>query len=137
MIRQNIFINRYGWTMDILYDARPCNAAEIVDRLADMGCSMNNLCHAEDLIRSGIPNQGLTYTDNEEKHTMIVIGHATTVSAFFNTFAHECSHAVDGISRYYGINPYSEENAYLTGELSELIWSDAIQCAKELWRSIN
>lgn len=137
MIAQRIFVDRYSWVVDIFYDVKPHNAPAIIDRLADMGCSMHNLCHADDLIRSGIPNQGLTYTDNEEKHTLVAIGHATTAGAFFNTLSHELSHAVDGISRHYGINPYSEENAYLTGDLSELIWNDAIQCAKKLWRSIN
>lgn len=127
---------RYEWDIDILYDARPKDASEVVMRLADMGCSEYNLCQAEDLLLSGKPNQGLTFSDRQEHHTLIVVGRASNVGQFINTFVHELDHCVDHISQYYGIGYASEENSYLMGDLVGMICEDAYRKAKILFYDI-
>lgn len=136
-MRQRIHIPKYDWIVDIMYDVRPRDAKEAAMRLADMGCPMRHICRAEDLILSGVPNQGFTYTDRDDRHTLVVIGHASSIGEFFNSFSHECNHTVDHISQYYGIPLDSEENAYLTGDMAALIWEDAVRCAIKIWKRLK
>lgn len=134
MIRQHVCIpGEYPWCLDILYDARPHDVREIIMRLSDMGCAMRHLARAEDLILSGVPNQGLTYSDKDNHHSLIVVGFATSVGSTINTLSHEINHAVDHISQYYGIPYASEANSYLTGDLAEAIWNNAVECIRDLW----
>lgn len=118
------------WCIDVLYDAKPQDAVFILDKLHDMGCPVEHLNHAEDLLTSGIPNQGLTYSDKSKRHTLIVVGFATDVFGMLNTVEHEVNHLESHICEYYGINMHSENAAYLSGDIKEIM-------ARNAWRNIR
>lgn len=132
MIHQTLRIPHYDWRLDICYDARSRDAAEIMASLYKMGCSEYHLDKACDLIHSGIANQGLTYTDRHRRHSLVVICHVTSVGQFINTLTHEIDHLNDHISQYYNIPYSSEENSYLMGDVMEMIYNNALQTIKFL-----
>lgn len=70
MISQRVSVPNCDWLVDIFYDVRPINADVILDKLWDMGCAQEHMYHVEDLLRSGTPNQGLTYSDKRNRHTL-------------------------------------------------------------------
>ena len=125
MIAQRVHLHEYDWVVDILYDARPKNADEIVERLWDMGCPEQHLYKAGRLLRSGVPNEGLTYTDHENRHTLVVVGHTTDIFQCINSLEHESNHLEMHICEHFGIDPYSEKAAYLSGDIKEAIARNA------------
>lgn len=133
MIKQDIYLHKYDWDVVILYDVRPSNADYVIDILHDMGCSEKHLYHADDLLRSGVPNQGLTYSNSREHLTLIVVGHASDIFQVINTLEHETNHLEMHICEFYGIDPYSEEASYLSGNIKEALARNAWHTMKKLF----
>lgn len=89
---------------------------------------------AERLLRSGTPNEGLTYSNKYERRTLIVITRASSIGEFISTTIHEVDHMVDHISQYYSIPYDSEENSYLIGDVAKTIYEDAVKNAIKIFR---
>jgi hypothetical protein len=49
------------------------------------------------------------------------VGKSSSMSQFWNTIAHECSHLVDSISSYYDVDCNTEDRAYLQGFIFQRI----------------
>lgn len=125
MLRQKIDLHEYDWTVDIFYDVRPVDAYEIADRLWDMGCSERHLAKAERLLKSGVPNEGLTYSNPRARHSLIVVGHATCPLSLCNTLLHEADHLQVAILKADGLRTDGEDAAYLMGDITEAIARNA------------
>lgn len=136
MIRQHVCFPKYHWCVDILYDVKPKDTGFILDKLADLRCPMRNLVKAEDLLLSGVPNEGLTYSNKHEHRTLIVVGHATSVGEWLSTISHEVNHLADHIAQYYDMPYGGEEHAYLTGDIAKAIYSNAVEHIGVALRSI-
>ena len=116
--------------MDIFYDARPSNADEILDALWDLGCEQRHLYKAERLLRSGVANEGLTYSNPWERRSLIVIGHASNPFELCNSLLHEADHLQIAICRANGLDTDGEDAAYLMGDITEAI-------ARNAWHSMR
>lgn len=136
MLPQKINIPSCDWNVDILYDARPHDADMILSMLWRMGCAQRHMYKAEDLLKSGIPNQGLTYSDKYSRHTLIVIGHASDVFECINSISHEVNHLEAHICEHFSIDMHSEEAAYLSGEIKEIIARSAWAAARRIFLSL-
>lgn len=135
MTSQRIEIPGYDWRVDLVYGATPKDTGFIVSKLWEMGCSHRHLTKAEGMIEEGKPNQGLTYSSKRTRHSLIVIGYATSVGEFISTVVHEVDHLTDHISQYYDIPYDSEENSYLIGDIAKIICEDAMEKAwRKVWR---
>lgn len=134
MLYQKINIPSCNWNVDIVYGTRQKDADMILDMLWDMGCARWHLCKAEDLLKSGVPNQGLTYSDKSNHHTLIVIGYTTSVGEFISTLVHEVDHLTDHISQCYGFSYESESNSHLIGNIAKTIYEDAVKNAIRLFK---
>lgn len=71
---------------------------------------------------------GFTFTNTREHVTVICIGHASSYEEMFTTITHEIKHATEHIGSYYGVDPYSEESAYLQGEISKNMYKAVAMC---------
>lgn len=67
-------------------------------------------------------NGGYTFTCFVDHATYMFVGKATSAEEMYNTCQHETKHAVEHISEYYGVEPRSEEAAYLQGEISRMMF---------------
>lgn len=132
MIRQHLCL-KMGWCVDIFYDVKPKDTSFILDKLADLGCPMRDLVKAEDLLLSGIPNEGLTYSNRYERKTLIVITEVTDPFQFINSLSHEKFHLEQAISKADGMNPYGEETAYLSGDISMALAKNAWNAMRDLF----
>ena len=93
---------------------------EVYESLLSVGCSdyeAREVCHT-----LSHPNTGYTLTDYDGKYSLIFISKATDASQMYDSIDHEKKHVVEHISSYYGVNPKSEEAAYLSGELGRLLF---------------
>ena len=133
MIRQRITIPDYDWLVDICYDARPNNADQIIDELWNMGCPKRHLYKAERLLKSGTPNEGLTYSNPYERKSIVVIGHASTPFEMCNSIMHELDHLQVAICRADGLRTDGEDAAYLMGDITEAIARNAWLTMRKLF----
>lgn len=115
---QHIYLDGYGWEVTVCYDTVPEDAPYILDVLADLGCGEADMRRAHRSLGRGDADTGLTYSDMEGRRSVMVIGRTSSLAQFLDTFSHELTHLCQHIGRCYGINPWSEEIAYLAGELA-------------------
>lgn len=110
-------MERYDWAIHILYGVRPKDASYVRRCLRDLGCKGGPLEDACNLVLSGDPNKGLTYSHVGRRETVVVVGWATSYSEYANSLCHEMFHVVQHISEPFQINMYGEEACYLLGGL--------------------
>lgn len=133
MIRQRVDLRKLGWRVDIYYDARPSNADEILDALYGLGCEQRHLYKAERLLRSGAANEGLTYSNPYERMSIVVVGHADDCFQFINSLSHEKQHIEQAICKADGLDPYGEDIAYISGDISAAIARNAWYTMRRLY----
>lgn len=64
-------------------------------------------------------NNGYTFTDLEGQYTLMFASETTSTEEMFDTITHELKHITEHISGYFGVDPKSEEAAYLQGEIAK------------------
>lgn len=127
MIEQNLHIEEIGWNLRIFYCPKTSSQRSIVlQRLFDAGCTGKNYRRAMALLNSGALNIGLTYTNKDERKTIIVIGCSSDIAEFVNTLTHEINHFIEHVMEALNIESGTEDEAYFTGELFELLYRDAV-----------
>lgn len=127
MIQQNLHIEEIGWSLRIFYCPKTSSQRSIVlQRLFDAGCTGKNYRRAMSLLNSGALNIGLTYTNKDERKTIIVVGCSSDIAEFVNTLTHEINHFIEHVMEALNIESGTEDEAYFTGELFELLYRDAV-----------
>ena len=127
MIQQNVNIRESGWSLRIFYCPKTASQRSIVlKRLFDAGCTGKNYRRAMALLNSGAWNIGLTYTNKDDRETIIVIGCSSDVAEFVNTLTHEINDFIEHVMEALHIESGTEDEAYFTGELYELLCRDAV-----------
>ena len=125
MIVQNIYLEDWDWHATVYYAVDKYYADEILDELAYIGCSSMELARAEDSLRGGYYNTGLTYSNIKNRYSVVVIGLTSSPEEFQNTFDHEKGHLVMHIATAYKIDPYGEEYQYLAGMVGQSMFKIA------------
>lgn len=118
MKHQRIYIEDYDWVVDVFYDTVAEDAEMILKYLRRLGCSGGDYIHSRNNLRSGDMDTGLTYSDNRKRESVMVIGRSSTLAEFLNSWQHEMTHLQRHICQAFWINPYSEEAAYLAGDIA-------------------
>lgn len=133
MVRQRVNLYQYNWNVEILYDVRPKNANEILDILWEMGCPRQYMYKAERLLKSGTPNEGLTYSNPWERRSIIVCGYTSSPFELCSTLFHECDHLQVAILKADGLRTDGEDAAYLMGDITEAIARNAYHTMRRLF----
>lgn len=125
MIVQDFHIARYGWKVRVYYAVSTYWADMITNELRDMGCNGIHLERAYHNLTSGSLDTGLTYSDFENRRTLMVISRTSSAAQFQNSLDHEKGHLCMHISHCMGIDPYGEEAQYLSGYVGQKMFSVA------------
>lgn len=133
MVRQHCCIPSLHWCVDILYDTHPANADEVLDALWDLGCEQRHIHKAERLLRSGVANEGLTYSNIYKRKSLIVIGHTDDAFQFINSLSHEKQHLEQAICKADRLDPYGEDIAYISGDISQALARNAWMTMRKLF----
>lgn len=116
MLYQEFEIPKYDWMVCVFYDTTENDTDDIMEQLFHIGCDSNVAKRAFDNLSSGKKNTGLTFSKGRE--TCMVLGCTTDRANFAHTYTHEIAHCAMHIAKEYGINPQSEEYAYIVGDLA-------------------
>ena len=117
MTEQDIYLERYDWTVHVMYDVHSNDSMKVRRYLRDLGCSGIPLEDAWNLVREGEANKGITDSKVDTRKTVVVIGWTTSKAEYMNSISHEMLHVVQHISEQFLINMYGEEACYLLGGL--------------------
>lgn len=116
MFVQDIYIKRAEWMVRVYHAVDAMWTDEIIDDLVCLGCSGSELRNAKKMLWSGLPNNGLTYSNGVRRETLMVIGYTSSGKEYWNTLDHEKNHLLQHIALQDGIDPYGEEISYISGE---------------------
>lgn len=121
MIRHDTYIRKYDWSVTLFYNAKPRDTSYIMRVLHNNGLDATDYYNAQRLLNSERPNKGLTYNNPHRHCPVVVIGHVTDVWELISTIEHEGRHLIQGICNAHGINPDSEDAAYMEGDIFKQI----------------
>lgn len=122
MIRTEIEIK--GWHVIVWMAVDNIYIERIIDDVKAIGgknlkrvrTSLDSLCKR---------NHGLTYTAYDFQSSVMVIGKTTSKAEFLNTLTHEICHLALHLSKYFNLNPYSEEVCYMAGDIAFALYREA------------
>ena len=127
MIQQNLHIEEIGWNLRIFYCPKTTSQRSVVLQcLYNAGCTGMNFRRAMTLLGSGAVNTGLIFSNKIERNTIIVVGRSSDIAEFVNTLTHEINHFIEHVMEALHIQSETEDEAYFTGELFELLYRDAV-----------
>ena len=121
MIRQYIELGDNGWQVYIYYNVNKSNIDEVKDALIDLNCPDYYIVKSTRTLSTGI-NTGMTYSDIDQKVSLVCIGRASSAEQFVNTVIHEAKHVQSHICLYYGIDEDGEQAAYLMGYIAQRMY---------------
>lgn len=124
MIKQGFNIGTRDWYIMAYYNVRTDKElSEVADILRSVYCSASDITKAVRVLSE--PNHGYTFTNFNEHLTLMFMSKATSAEQMYDSIQHELKHAVEQISEYYGVDPRSEESAYLQGEIARNMFAAA------------
>lgn len=127
MLKQNIYIDKYDWIVDVYYHVDCYYVDEILDILTNLGCDEKHLDDAYNNLKDCKLNTGLTYSNIDKHKSIVVISNTSTPCQFLNSLVHEIHHLTNHIGECYGLLPRREASAYLAGYLAECVYPKAKQ----------
>ena len=127
MIRRHIYLYGWDWTIEAFYDVVKSDADEVLAVLKRYDCPSHLMRRARKNLSDGHPDNGLTYTNNRRRVSVMVIGRASSPSQYWNTLDHEKGHVAEHIAQYHNLDPPGEEIEYLRGLIAERVYPEAVQ----------
>lgn len=125
MIRQKIYIRRAQWHLVIYHYVDAMWADEILDDLISIGCRGEKLLKAKDNLWRGLVNSGLTFSNCDERMTIMVIGHTSSGEEYWNSIDHEKMHLLQDIAKTCGMDLFGEKISYISGEVLREVYREA------------
>lgn len=117
LLAQEFYLEDFYWNVKVFYVVDSIPIDYILDELSQIGCSKADLDAAELLLNNNSKDKGLTYSNLKDRESIIIIGETSCPAEFQHTFDHEKIHLAMHICKYFHISPYSEELAYLVGDI--------------------
>ena len=114
---QQFILSNWDWHVKVFYVVDLIPIDYIIDQLKDLGCSESDIESAVDVLGSGDENRGITFSNSSNRESIIVIGETSCPAEFAHSFDHEKLHLAMHIARINNIDPFSEELAYLVGDI--------------------
>ena len=119
MIIQDFYIPNYRWSVRAYYAVTTYRTDEILKDFSEAGCKGIQLKRAYNSLKRNALDTGITYSNFMRRETVMVISLTSSPAEFLNSWEHEKKHLARHIEQAYGIDPYSEEAAYLEGEIAQ------------------
>ena len=126
-MKQTFSVPGANWDVTVYYAMGKVGAKEILEKLESIGCSGDTLASAKSNLERAALDTGLTYSNYTSRSSILVIHKASNVGEFVNTLSHEKMHLEMHICDALDINPYSEEAARLSGDISQIIVEKALR----------
>lgn len=125
MIRQRFYLSNYDWNVYVFYNTDGFDVEDIMAMLQLIGVSAFEYTVALTNMLANTMDTGFCYSNYGNRTSVMVIAQTSTPEQFMNSFVHETRHLERHIEREVGINPFSEEAAYLAGSIAEEMFPKA------------
>lgn len=130
--KQEFKIKKYDWKVTIYYTIDEQQKTEILNKLKELNPNEETFERLKNNLLNADLDTGFIYSNFYKQVSLIVIHKASSIGEFINTFEHEKNHLEMHICEAIDINPYSEEAAILSGELSMQILNEILYNIAEL-----
>ena len=117
ILAQEFTLTKWDWRVRVFYVVDLIPIDFIIEELYGIGCTEKDVDNAIEVLDSGKDNRGITFSNDEERESIIVIGETSCPAQFSNSFDHEKLHLAMHIALVDNIDPFGEELAYLAGEI--------------------
>ena len=117
MVIRKVYIQQ--WSILFLFSFDQYDMDRIYDALLWAGAPNSVISHVEQNVHAGCLNEGFTYSEPSLRRTVVSVGKTSTGPEFMNTTVHEVAHVALHIAQEDKIDPYSEELAYLIGDITQ------------------
>ena len=117
MLAQEFLLKKWNWLVRVFYVVDSIPIKFITEELEAIDCSKKDIEEAVLVLDSGEDNKGITYSNVNTKESIIVIGKTSCPAQFAHSYDHEKLHLAMHIARENNIDPYSEDLAYLIGDI--------------------
>ena len=117
ILGQEFKLENWNWRVRVFYVVDFIPIDFIIEELKGIGCTQQDIDSAINVLDSGNDNRGITFSNSEERESIIVIGETSCPAQFSNSFDHEKLHLAMHIAKVEDIDPFGEELAYLIGEI--------------------
>lgn len=117
LLGQEFKLKDWNWKVRVFYVVDTIPIDFIIDELYGIGCTEDDIDSAVNVLNTGEDNRGITFSNDEDRESIIVIGETSCPAQFAHSYDHEKLHLAMHIARTDGIDPFSEELAYLAGDI--------------------
>lgn len=132
MIIQEFYLKKVGWHVKVFYSVTCYYVYEILEALREIGCHGRTLEDAYRKLYDCELDTGLTFSNTDLRESVIVIATSSSAAEFNNSLQHEQRHLERHITDSLGIDPNSEDAAYIAGDIACAMFSHAkhLMCDK-------
>lgn len=125
MIHYEVYFDKYRWSVEVFIILSQPDIAEIMSAVKRAGGSKKILDSAYANLMEDF-NSGFTYSSPKYRKSIMVVNRSSSMEEFINTYNHEKNHVEMHICEELGIDPYSEEAAYLSGNMAQQLFLPAV-----------
>lgn len=125
MIHYEVYFDKYRWSVEVFIILSYPNIPEIMSAVEKAGGSDKVLKSAHKNLMEDF-NSGFTYSSSKYRKSIMVINRSSSMEEFINTYNHEKNHVEMHICEELDIDPYSEEAAYLSGNIAQQLFLPAV-----------
>lgn len=116
MQKKHFYIDKYRWQVDF-FILDFCNEADkVIFSIGEYNIAQKI---GKKINEFGI-NSGLTHSKGRQ--SIIVVGKSDSAEQFLNTLIHELHHLSVHIAKYYNLDPFGEETAYIMGDVVSILF---------------
>ena len=119
MLHRVLAIGR--WVVDFLFATKRYDVDGVLACLYDAHAPDYIMEQAEELMLSCEYNCGFTYTNQNRRRAVVLIGPTTSGEEFQNTIVHEIRHLADAVAKSLGVPLDSERPAYISGDTAKAL----------------
>lgn len=114
MEHRNLNIGR--WNVDFLFAVGGYDTEEALTYLYYADASDDIMRRAYHVLEANQENTGFTFTNQDSKEAVVVIGPTSSGKEFINTLCHEIHHVAVAIAGSIGVDLDAETPAYIAGD---------------------
>lgn len=125
MIHYEVYFDKYRWSVEVFIILAQPDITSIMGAVKRAGGSKKVLESAYANLQEDF-NSGFTYSSSKYRKSIMVVNRSSSMKEFINTYNHEKNHVEMHICEELDIDPYSEEAAYLSGNMAQQLFLPAV-----------
>ena len=125
MIHYEVYFDKYRWSVEVFIILSRPDIAEIMSAVKRAGGSREVIESAHANLMEDF-DSGFTYSSPKYRKSIMVVNRSSSMEQFINTYNHEKNHVEMHICEELRIDPYSEEAAYLRGNMAQQLFLPAV-----------